>query len=368
MGNAGTIGPGAISRVEGLTFSLAASICRKMMASIPPVPYTPDDDATAVGPDESQPPFVLTAPSGDAPPSAVIYATPHSGRIYPARLRAASRLDLPGLRRSEDAHVDRLIADAPGLGVPVLAARYARAWLDVNRDPWELDPAMFDGPLPTFVKARTPRVAAGLGAVAKIVAEGQDIYRRKLTFSEATQRIEAIHRPYHEALMALIRDRLRARGACVALDWHSMPAAAAGPARGAPDIVLGDLFGVAASPRVTRRVETEFTALGYRVARNSPFAGAYTTERHGCPAEGVHVVQVEINRAIYLDEATLEPNGGFSTLKSDLAALTARLAAWDVTDLIPATAAQAPSPHLTPCAPSDRPDDAHISGRRSRAA
>jgi N-formylglutamate amidohydrolase len=276
-------------------------------------------------------PFDLTLPSGGGT-GPLVYASPHSGRLYPERLRAASRLQGLALRRSEDAFVDRLIAAAPEYGVPLLAARYARAFVDLNRDPWELDPAMFAEPLPSFIKARSARVAAGLGAIARIVAEGQDIYRGKLDFAEAAERIEAVHRPYHETLATLIRTRLAANGLCILVDWHSMPAAAAGGRGSAPDIVLGDLYGAAAGPEVTRRLERAFEALGYRVARNTPFAGAYTTERHGCPAEGVHVVQVEINRALYLDEATLEPTAGFAPLAEALARLTQDLAqeAWPI--------------------------------------
>ena len=282
---------------------------------------------------EAESPFCLTRPPGGRPAGALIFASPHSGRIYPASLLAASRLEAAALRRSEDAYVDQLIACAPGHGVSLLTARLARAWIDVNREPWELDPAMFEGDLPAYAKGGSSRVAAGLGVIARIVGEGQDIYSRKLTFAEAVSRVEAVHRPYHQALAQLVRDTVQTHGLAVLIDWHSMPAAAtAQGGDGGRDIVLGDRFGSAAAPAISRRVEAELKALGYGVARNAPYAGGYTTAHYGRPAAKVHALQIEVSRGLYLDEATMAPTAGFAKLKADMTRLIARLAAINWSD------------------------------------
>ncbi len=268
--------------------------------------------------------------------TAVVFASPHSGRVYPEALTSASRLGAAELRRSEDAFVDRLVAGAPGLGVSLLRARYARAYVDLNREPYELDPAMFEDDLPAFARPRTARVAAGIGAIARVVGEGQEIYARKLTFAEARERIEAVHAPYHAALAALI-EAARARwGACVLVDWHSMPAAAGrNGGRRTTDLVLGDRFGGACASGVTALVEATLARMGYAVARNTPYAGGYTTETYGRPGRGVHALQIEINRDLYLDEATLQPTAGFGNLAANLERLTRVLAETDWSGLRP---------------------------------
>jgi N-formylglutamate amidohydrolase len=190
---------------------------------------------------------------------------------------------------------------------------------------------MFEDELPEFARARTARVAAGLGAIARVVSEGQEIYARKLTFSEARGRIEGAHRPYHAALERLIAEAHRTHGFAILIDWHSMPAAAArAGGRDRPcDFVLGDRFGAACAGVLTQRVERELEAMGYRVARNTPYAGGYTTEHYGRPARRTHALQIEINRGLYLDEATLKPTAGFARLKANLERLTAALAGVD---------------------------------------
>jgi N-formylglutamate amidohydrolase len=269
-------------------------------------------------------------PEGRPPPTALVFASPHSGRCYPDDMMAAAALDAHAIRRSEDALVDDLIAAAPQLGAAVITARYARAYIDVNREPFELDPAMFVDELPDFARARTARVAAGLGAIARVVSEGQEIYARKLTFAEARARIEQAHRPYHAALERLIGEAHAAHGYAILVDWHSMPSAAARSGRDRScDVVLGDRFGAACAGVLTQAVERELEALGYRVARNTPYAGGYTTEHYGRPSRNVHALQIEINRAIYLDEATLDATSGFARLKRDLEALTLSLARAD---------------------------------------
>ncbi|MFC3079070.1 N-formylglutamate amidohydrolase [Phenylobacterium terrae] len=271
------------------------------------------------------------APVGTPPPTPLVFASPHSGRDYPEEMMAAAALDATAIRRSEDAFVDELIAGAPEAGVATLTARLARAYMDVNREPFELDPSMFVDELPDFARARTARVAAGLGAIARIVSEGQEIYARKLTFAEARGRIERAHRPYHAALARLLGEAHAAHGVAILIDWHSMPAAAArqGGRERPCDMVLGDRFGAACAGALTARVEAELEKLGYRVARNTPYAGGYTTEHYGRPARRTHALQIEINRALYLDEARLEPTEGFSKLKSDLETLTRALVAAD---------------------------------------
>lgn len=266
-----------------------------------------------------------------APATPLVFASPHSGRLYPDDMMAAAALDAQSIRRSEDAYVDDLIAGAPELGVATISARFARAYIDLNREAFELDPSMFADELPEFARARTARVAAGLGAIARVVSEGQEIYARKLTFAEARARIEGAHRPYHASLKQLIDEAHAVHGFAILIDWHSMPAAAARTgARERPcDIVLGDRFGAACAGLLPARVERELEAMGYRVARNTPYAGGYTTEHYGRPSRRTHALQIEINRALYLDEATLAPTPGFDRLKADLEALTATLAQAD---------------------------------------
>jgi N-formylglutamate amidohydrolase len=269
------------------------------------------------------------APDGAPAPTPLVFASPHSGRLYPDDMMAA--LDGVAIRRSEDAYVDELVAVAPELGAALIAAKLARAYIDVNREAFELDPAMFADELPDFARGRSARVAAGLGAIARVVSEGQEIYARKLTFAEARARIETAHAPYHAALARLLGEAHAAHGFAILIDWHSMPAAAAraGGRDNACDIVLGDRFGAACAGLVTQRVERELEAMGYRVARNAPYAGGYTTEHYGRPARRTHALQIEINRALYLDEARLTPTGGFARLKADLERLTATLATAD---------------------------------------
>jgi N-formylglutamate amidohydrolase len=271
------------------------------------------------------------------PPTALVFASPHSGDIYPADMMAASKLTSEAIRGSEDAFVDRIIAGAPALGAAVIRARLARAYIDLNRDPWELDQAMFEDELPEFAQSRSARVAAGLGTIARVAGEGRPIYARKLTFAEAKARIDLAHRPYHDALDRLLATARATHGVAILVDWHSMPAAAARGQRargGGPcDIVLGDRFGAACSPKLTGLVERELESMGYRVARNAPYAGGYTTEHYGRPARRTHALQIEINRALYMNEITREPTEGLERLTADAARLTRALAGLDLASL-----------------------------------
>jgi N-formylglutamate amidohydrolase len=270
------------------------------------------------------PAFEIVQPDGcepGYPSSPLVFASPHSGRHYPASLLEQTALDGSAIRCSEDAYVDRLIAGSASFSAVTILARYARAYVDVNREAYELDPAMFEDDLPVFARARSARVAAGLGSIPRVVSEGQEIYHGKLTFADARARIESVHQPYHRALARLLDQARAAFGKTILIDWHSMPSGAAGEGpygRKGCDMVLGDRFGSACSSVLTRMVDDALSGLGFRVARNAPYAGGYTTEFYGRPESGTHALQIEINRALYLNESTLTPHAGFARLQRDL--------------------------------------------------
>ena len=270
-----------------------------------------------------EPPFVLIEPLRRTAP--IIFASPHSGRRYPSELLADARVSLISLRRSEDAYVDELFAGAAAHGAAVLSATIARAYVDLNRDPGELDPEMFDERPPHNAYATSARVQAGLGAIPRISGDGQNIYRRKLSLDEAERRIAAVHRPYHALLESLVGETKALFGCAVLVDCHSMPSNARGAH--APDIVLGDRFGASCHPSVTALAEATLRRLGYRVARNTPFAGGHTTQTYGRPAARVHALQIEINRALYVDERTLERTPGYVRVRADMSRLAEALSA-----------------------------------------
>jgi N-formylglutamate amidohydrolase len=252
----------------------------------------------------------------------LVFASPHSGRNYPADFVAASALDPVALRRSEDSFVDELFAAAPEFGAPLLKALFPRAFIDPNREPFELDPAMFVDELPSYANSQSSRVAAGLGTIPKVVSNGREIYRAKLTFAEAAKRINVYYRPYHKALTALIDETVELFGFCVLIDCHSMPSVG-GPldpdaGRGRADFVLGDSFGNACEDRVTATVEHALRVQGHSVIRNKPFAGGFTTRHYGKPSTGVHALQIEINRALYMDELNIERRDGIHRLTEQM--------------------------------------------------
>lgn len=258
------------------------------------------------------PPFEVLAPNDQALP--FVFASPHSGRVYPKSFLQASRLDGTAIRRSEDSFVDEIFSAAPALGVPLLKAHFPRAFVDPNREAYELDPAMFDGPLPQFVNSRSPRVTAGLGTIARVVRDGAEIYSRKITFAEAQSRIDTYYKPYHMALRGLIEATHKQFHCAVLVDCHSMPSVG-GPLDqdiGAPrpDIVLGDRFGTSCARRLTDMIERALSMQGFAVVRNNPYAGGYSTEHYGRPALGLHALQIEINRALYMDEERMERSVG----------------------------------------------------------
>jgi len=301
------------------------------------------------------PPFILREPAVQA--SALVLASPHSGRNYPASFVDSSRLDARALRRSEDSFVDELYAAAPSHGAALLAATFPRAYCDANREAWELDPAMFEDGLPPWVNTTSVRVGAGLGTLARVVSSGEAIYRRRLRFADAQSRVHTCWEPYHAALRQLIDTTRRQRGACLLLDCHSMPDVAshlrrrdgARPAgrgdatslagrgdatsppwdavRDGPDFVLGDAHGTTCAPAATRLVETLLRDAGYGVSRNDPYAGGYVTRHYGRPGEHVHVLQIEVARGLYMDEATIEKRAGFGVLRDRLSLVVASLVA-----------------------------------------
>lgn len=260
----------------------------------------------------------------------LVFASPHSGRDYPAEFVAASRLDPQGLRRSEDSFVDELFASAPRLGAPLLAARFPRAFCDPNREPYELDPGMFSGELPHYANTRSPRVAAGLGTIAKVVATGAEIYRAKLPVAEIERRVTQYYRPYHQRLQSLLDETRAQFGWSLLVDCHSMPSIGGPMDRDSGlsrvDVVLGDCFGASCAPAVTQAVEDAFRDRGYRVVRNTPYAGGFTTRHYGQPRAGTHALQIEINRALYMDESLHAKTAGFAQLATDIEGVVGLLA------------------------------------------
>jgi len=261
-------------------------------------------------------PFEVIRPAGAIGP--VVFSSPHSGSIYPSAFLAAAQLDALTLRRSEDAYVDELFGAAPQLGAMLMRAHFPRAYLDVNREPYELDPRMFEGRLPAFANTRSLRVAGGLGTIARVVGEAREIYGRRLSVEEGLARIESLYKPWHAALRGLMQEAWRQNGAAVLVDCHSMPSNAGRADRIKADFVLGDRYGASCDPVFMEAAESRLRALGYAVTRNKPYAGGFITEHYGDPAAGWHALQIEINRALYLDEARLTRTPGFAELQKDL--------------------------------------------------
>jgi N-formylglutamate amidohydrolase len=248
--------------------------------------------------------------------TSVVFASPHSGRDYSWQFLRRSVLDEHAIRSSEDAFVDLLFEDAPVLGAPLLSAIAPRAFIDVNRSADELDPALIDG---VRKSAHNPRVASGLGVVPRVVANGRAIYSGKIPLTEAEARIRLYWQPYHTALARLLKESLDAFDEAILIDCHSMPHEALESIvhpGGRPEIVLGDRFGAAAHPEIVDRVEQAFRAAGLRVVRNAPFAGAYVTQHYGRPSRAQHVVQIEIDRSLYMNEAMIRPNANFAAFRT----------------------------------------------------
>ncbi|WP_347311526.1 N-formylglutamate amidohydrolase [Defluviimonas sp. SAOS-178_SWC] len=257
----------------------------------------------------------------------VVFASPHSGRDYPAAFLRASVLDERTIRSSEDAFVDTLLDGVGSLGAPLLAATAPRAFIDLNRAADELDPALIDG---VRLAAHNPRIASGLGVIPRVVAGGRAIYRGKMSRDEAEARIDACWRPYHDCLRDLLETARANFGEAILVDMHSMPHEAmdsiASAGAGRPEIVLGDRFGSAAAAHVMDRIEAAFERAGFRTLRNAPFAGAYITQTYGRPSLGFHAVQIEIDRALYMNEREVRPNGNFMSFRRVLQSILTEIA------------------------------------------
>ena len=263
----------------------------------------------------------------------VVFASPHSGRDYPSKFLADSRLDSRTVRRSEDAFVDEIFAAGPDAGAPLLRAHFPRAFVDPNREAYELDPAMFEDALPSYVNTNSPRVAAGLGTIARVVTSGEEIYGAKLRFADAKRRIETYYVTYHKALRGLV-DATRERfGVCLLVDCHSMPSVG-GPmdndrGRRRVDFVLGDCHGTACAPLVPDMARQALSEMGYVVTQNAPYAGGVTTRHYGRPYDGVHALQIEINRNLYMDEERITRGPGLEELAARMGRLVEILVAVD---------------------------------------
>ena len=274
--------------------------------------------------------FEILAPSRWLAP--MVFNSPHSGHGLPQDFLQLSSLSEHQLRSSEDSHVDELFAGCLDAGAPLMRALLSRSYLDLNREPYELDARMFQGRLPAYVNCASPRVASGLGTIPRTIGDGVLIYKTQLDFDEAVSRIETVYRPYHRALSALLDEAWKSTGTALLIDCHSMPSSAVTHMRPAHnrtvDIVLGDRFGSACEPEITALIESHMQAAGLTVSRNKPYSGGFFTENHGRPRHGRHAVQIEVNRALYMNENSHEQDGGFAALQAMFATLAQQLAEW----------------------------------------
>lgn len=288
--------------------------------------------------DQGEPPFEVLEPARCRGP--LLFNSPHSGRVYPRDFLLASRLDLATLRRSEDSFVDELIVGVVARGHPLVRAHFPRCFVDVNREPYELDPRMFDGRLPSFANTRSMRVAGGLGTVARVVGDAQEIYDQRISVAEALRRIDEFYKPYHRSLRRVFMRLHREFGAAVLVDCHSMPSATgAKDERPRADLVLGDRYGTSCVPVIPETIEATMRELGYVVSRNKPYAGGFITEHYGNPTAGLHAVQLEINRSLYMDERRYQRSATFLRLAGEFEILADRLAQIPLEELRPYRAA-----------------------------
>ncbi len=277
--------------------------------------------------------FTITAPERQTVP--VVFASPHSGRVYPDAFLAQSCLDPLALRRSEDAFVDELFDQASDMGAPLITVQFPRVYVDVNREPNELDPAMFSDSLPTGTNTASPRVTAGLGTIAKIVSDGQKIYDGQLRYGDVQQRIEQCYVPYHRALMGLVEDTMRRFGTCLVVDCHSMPTRgglSSGTGSGdTVDLVLGDCWGSSCHHTISDIAEHAARDQGFVIQRNTPYAGGFTTRHYGRPSLGMHAIQLEIDRALYMDEEAMTRLPEFDDVRRKLTCIALAMVdmGWD---------------------------------------
>jgi N-formylglutamate amidohydrolase len=259
---------------------------------------------------------ILEVREPDGPASAFVVNSPHSGSFYPSSFLAQSRLTKDAVRRSEDCYVDELFSGCVALGAPMLAANFPRAYLDVNREPFELDPKMFIETLPSYVNSQSLRVGGGLGTIPRIVGDGMEIYRARMPYSEALGRIETVYRPYHAELKRLVMRARQSHGEAVLIDCHSMPGSIRVGERGTrPDFIVGDRFGTSASRQISELALHCVRAQGFTAAYNKPYAGGFITEHYGRPANGLHALQIEVSRSLYMDEQNFTKSPGFEGLR-----------------------------------------------------
>ena len=283
---------------------------------------------------ELEPPFEIIEPADWRGP--LIFNSPHSGNIYPPAFLASARLELTQLRRSEDSFVDELFIGVVRQGFPLMRAHFPRCYIDVNREPYELDPRMFEGRLPSFANTRSMRVAGGLGTVARVVGDAQEIYDQRIPVDDALRRIDGLYKPYHRALRRLVTRVHRDFGAAILVDCHSMPSIAGSrDERPRADVVIGDRYGTSCVAVVADTIEAALQEAGYSVSRNKPYAGGFITEHYGNPPAGLQAIQLEINRALYMDERRYEPIAPFGRLAGHLDTLAERLAAISLGELRP---------------------------------
>jgi N-formylglutamate amidohydrolase len=301
----------------------------------PPIDYLHGSEAFDL--DYAREPFEVEAPITQKSP--IIYCSPHSGSDYPEEFLRSSPLELLALRKSEDCFVDEIFGAAPMLGSPLLKANFPRAYLDVNREPYELDPAMFRDPLPTYANTTSYRVAGGFGTVARVVAEGLEIYAEKLPLAEAERRIETLYMPFHDTLTGLLDETKSRFGCAVVVDCHSMPSSAGRRSRNngyqRPDIILGDRFGTSCAPIIVETAERLLVDQGYSVTRNAPYAGGHTVQRYGRPTSGIHALQIELSRGLYMDEERIERLPELDSLVDNMGELVSALACIDGSKLTP---------------------------------
>ena len=268
--------------------------------------------------------FELNAPALWQVPA--VFNSPHSGSVMPPEFLAQTKLTRSELRQSEDYQVDELFGGCLDHGAPMLRATASRAWLDLNREPYELDARMFHESLPGFMNVASPRVGSGFGTIPRFVGDGLEIYRKRLPLAEAHRRIDHFYKPYHRLLTGLLGECHKQSGFVLLIDCHSMPQAEGAARRGQADVVLGDRFGASCSSEITNAVEDFFNSRGLRVARNKPYAGGFITESHGTPNNNRHALQIEVNRGLYMDERHLCRSAGFAALKQILDSFAASLA------------------------------------------
>ena len=273
---------------------------------------------------EDHPAFEVRQPADQRVP--YVFNSPHSGRNYPPRFLNMSRLDTIAIRRSEDYFVEELFSGAVPLGAPMLMAHFPRAYLDVNREPYELDPRMFGERLPPYANSRSIRVAGGLGTIPRVVSEGIEIYNSRLPVAEAEARITGIYKPYHQTLRDLLAQTHRRFGFAVLIDCHSMPASVRYGQDGVrPDFIIGDRFGTSASRDLSEAAISILSGMGYLVTSNKPYAGGFITEHYGRPLKGLHALQIEVNRGLYMDERTIIRKPSFPLLQEDIASFVSQL-------------------------------------------